>query len=253
MPTASVHYFRAKKFPELLRIGQSVSTEKQLLLADVGWPDARTEFTYLGLAQDQSYRRYGVRHEDLRHVNARFRNEPVRELFFVYDFQIFRSAAGVLFCKGAVKPVVNRAFRALEDTGLETESVEVDLGLILKRLKESGEGLVKGGWFGDLVINKVDAAGIFGNDVDESDEWERYSSSGSLNAVTVDLVVAGAHESFQLTRDRTIVVYRSKTEPELLEFAEAIHKMVDAILAGSASSSPGTDDTSAPSGPDSAS
>ena len=110
------------------------------------------------------------------------------------------------------------------------EKTHPDLKVRARRVDLAGLGQqatdVTGGWFKDLQIRGVRAAGIFGPGVGESDEWERYEQSGHLSAATLDFMHRGEHQSAMVTADGGVVTFANFTERERLAFLEEVDRAV---------------------------
>ncbi len=165
-----------------------------------------------------------VRHEQTLHFEGRYRNDPINEVIRVDRFDVYlpkqRGATTHAYVCGRGQ-IWRDAFRRMHgaDGRFAYTVEELDLLKLISRL-EAGVG---GGWFGNLKIEKVKSAALFGADVTESDDWSRLERLGDLTTIYVVLDdESGEPQSLMLGRDWTIVVYRDRGEVANLDFVAAI-------------------------------
>ncbi|KMJ59398.1 hypothetical protein AB685_00460 [Bacillus sp. LL01] len=117
---------------------------------------------------------------------------------------------------------------------LEAKSVKIDLVKFKEHLQTSREGAIKGGWFRGMKIENVEVAYLGGGSVTESEDWEKYETSGgSISALRID--IPGLTEDSEaiktlLTRDGNLVIYRHFDEYEMLGIAVPIFEAVENFL-----------------------
>jgi hypothetical protein len=226
------YYFDISNFPDM-DFGQKVVTTHQLPLLDTSDSEAHTRIEKLGFAQYDEFEKYFIEHEDIRDVNARYHGQQLRQLIWIYPFDVYKKKAGkYLFTTGSDSAIYKKAFKRLERKGFSCEPEDIELEKLLNAFKQDKTPhIIKGGWFSELGLLGIQAAGIFGSSVDKSNEWDRYSETGILSAITLEISMGGAYESMMITRERTLVFYKHKKEKEYLEMAENFQKLIDLLLA----------------------
>jgi hypothetical protein len=135
------------------------------------------------------------------------------------------------------KEVYNGAFKRLRSYASVDKEKENDklyaspVKLNLQKLKESYDATgtgpeTRGGWFKKLKINNVDVAYIGGGGVDDSDEWFKYETSGTISALRLDFPNVDLEEEpyrFMITSDGSIFCYKTLTENEMLKILYPIY------------------------------
>ncbi|AMQ19672.1 hypothetical protein [Geobacillus sp. JS12] len=120
------------------------------------------------------------------------------------------------------------------DNHLIAKSVKIDLVAFKEYLEQSREGDIKGGWFRGMQIENVQVAYLGGGSVTESDDWERYETSGgTISALRIDIPVTGEEEDAiktLLTRDGNLVIYKNYGENEMLRIAMPIFEAAEQFI-----------------------
>jgi len=226
MATA-LHLLRARTFPSLAE-GQIIETFHQIGLQLPGEEtdnDAHTTLERLGRAAYHEFDKYLGRHEDLWTVTGRFRGKPFKQVIVEERFEIFRQrGSGVVLGKGK-RDVVFPALRRLRDAKMcDVEPVALDLAKLREGLKGKGAH-VHGAHFNKLALAKLTAAAVFGEDVDQSEEFKHYEMAGFNSAAIISANVKGAVQKFMVTKTGTVVVYENWDEKDLLDFGEGVEDL----------------------------
>lgn len=111
---------------------------------------------------------------------------------------------------------------------LDAKPVKVDLQKVKESFSENGDApKIRGGWFKDLKITNVDVAYIGGGEVDDSDEWFKYETSGKISALRLDYPNPDPDEEpFRLliTSDGAIFSYKNFAENQFLKIIVPIYE-----------------------------
>jgi len=221
---AAVGYkcFQVDCFPEI-SVEEPLQTATQLALPDWGDDTLHSVVRFLGPSEHPDFEKFHVEHETLRALQVRFQNTRRDQVIAIIHFNMFRPASGGEFWLGTKRPYALELLANIEHTepSIKVRERSVDLAALRQSVTD-----VTGGWFKDLLIQGVRAAGIFGPGVGESDEWEKYEQAGELSAVTLDFTYRGEHQSATVTTDGGIVVYANFTEEERLEFLQEVNKAI---------------------------
>lgn len=146
-----------------------------------------------------------------------------------------------LFAAYSSKEMFNQAFRRLnqhtniydadaKDKELRAKPVKIDLQKVKDSFtKGTDSPKIQGGWFKNLQITNVDVAYIGGGNVDDSDEWTKYETSGKISALRLDYPnadIEGEPLRILLTSDGTVFNYKNFSEKDLLALVVPIFEYV---------------------------
>jgi hypothetical protein len=215
-------YLRSDEFPEL-ELGDSISSKVQTSLP-WGDPTAESSVTYLGLADNPAFERYEVLHQVERDVDAYVNQQPVRRLLENRRFHAFlhreRSYWLISTKRRDAQGVFERLARDHDSVAVSNE--QIDLRTI------SSLGSTTGAYFGNLRIDKVRTAAVFGSTtVVESEEWEHYSELGELSVVYMRVMADdGETRTLMVMRDRGVNLMRDTGERLNLAFVAALQDSI---------------------------
>ncbi|MDN5389994.1 hypothetical protein QMZ64_21640 [Bacillus sp. LB7] len=144
------------------------------------------------------------------------------------EFPCFVKDELYLYTSGTRREVSAQALRRLRrfkkhDNHLIAENIKLNLLDFKSYLEHSEEGNIKGGWFRGMSVKNVEVAYLGGGAVTESDDWDRYETSGGeISALRIDLPLGDLEDEptkVLLTRDGNCVVYKNVGEHGLLNIA----------------------------------
>jgi hypothetical protein len=230
VPGGALHILKAERFPDL-KVGDEKVTKHQIGIPETEVDDdASTVISHLGLAEHRDFDRLTCKHEELRDIDGRWNRKPIRSLIVAHHFQLFRNRKrpDLLFATGA-GPIVRSAMRSLKGDDFLVEHEPVDIRELRKVLKAK-KATTHGVFFSELKIAKVKSAMLYGEDVDQSEEYGRYDLAGTLSGIMFETVLGGAVEKFLVTKKRTVVVYRPRAERDLLELGVLVNNIIEAAL-----------------------
>ena len=98
---------------------------------------------------------------------------------------------------------------------------EVDL----QKLKDENHPHVRGGWFRDLEMDDVSTAAIFGANVSDSDEWDKYETSGTLSSLVIEFAYQGNRHSVNISASGAITLYSNYDEAQSLDLVEKFNDL----------------------------
>jgi len=171
----------------------------------------------------KDFAKYELFHEVKRRSRGRAYGNP--ESFSSYvnqnTFDCYHWKSRNIFIFGANKPAVNGSIKRLtRDCGkgvFELKRGMVNFQKIIRKAEN-----ITGGWFGDLSGN-VTSIGLFGDHVNMSSDYDRYSAAGSLSSLTIEVTLGGQMYSFMITKDRAIVLYDSMSIEKDLDLLTQIY------------------------------
>lgn len=219
-------YISSTEFPQLA-LGTSISTKVQTSLP-WGDPTAETSLTFQGLADDPQFERYEVLHQVERDVDAFYNQQAVRRLLENRRFHAFFNRSKGYWLVSSKRRDARGVFERLkrEHNDIKAEPVDTDLSAL------SSLGSTTGAYFGNLRIDKVRTAAVFGSTtVVESEEWEHYSDLGELTVLYMRVMADdGDIRTLMLMRDRGVLLMKDTGERLNLAFAASLHESIDAAV-----------------------
>jgi hypothetical protein len=217
-------YISSAEFP-VLALGDSISTKVQTSLP-WGDPTAETSLTFQGLADDPQFERYEALHQVERDVDAFYNQQPVRRLLENRRFHAFFNRSKGYWLVSSKRRDARGVFERLkrEHSDVQAESAETDLAEL------SSLGATTGAYFGNLRIDKVRTAAVFGSTtIVESEEWEHYSELGELTVLYMRVMADdGEIRTLTLMKDRSILLMKDTGERLNLAFAASLQESIDA-------------------------
>lgn len=238
----SIKLYRINRYPESFPIetsevsnGEGINTLKtqvQIL--------GKSEYTEIELEKIQ------IIHE----VGSQFKGKGILEDGSIYDivavstkekFPCFIKNKKFLYTSGTKRVISEQAIRRLKnypdmdpDKRLDATPVKIDLVKFKEYLQDSKEGAIKGGWFRGMKIENVEVAYLGGGTVTESEDWEKYETSGgTISALRIDIpTIEEDTDSIKvlLTRDGNLVIYRHFDEYNSLKIAMPIFEAVENFI-----------------------
>lgn len=214
-----------EEFPILEEVGQALSTGRQSALPEgLGEDDSiHSEMSFLGHSEHREYSKYRVQHERLKNMRVRFQNTFRDSVIVVIEISLFvRGGGQYLWVK---KPkYVEEFFKRLK--GIRQDFEFTPRTIDLARMEDDLSNDVTGGWFRDLTVANVSSAGIFGEGVARSSDWERYEGAGRISALTINTETNFGELTFQVTHEGTIVLYSNFAERLALEIVDHVNEIV---------------------------
>lgn len=213
-------------FPQL-DLNDSISNKVQTALP---WGDETTEtsIAYLGAAEDSAFERYVVLHQVEREMDAFFNQQAVRRLIENRRFPAYYFRDRGYFLVGARDRDTSGMFDRLAtgDVPVHATKEEIDLTTVMAL------GKTTGAYFGNLRIDKVRTAAVFGTTtVVESEEWSHYAELGDLKVIYMRMMADdGEVRVVQLLRDRSVVLMKNDTERADLCFVRELQASIDQLL-----------------------
>lgn len=224
MPS-SFQYYPTNNFPMLPEKGREWNTNRQMTLPDENIADdAQSIIKYSGISDYQSYHKYYVRHETLKETWIRIDKEDRKKVIFVEEFYIFTPPNFSYAIIKTKNKLANELLKRIHDKNLSFEYSlrEVDL----MQLKNNLQPHVRGGWFRDLEIEDVSTAAIFGTNVSDSDEWDKYASAGTLSSLVIEFRHKGAPHSVNIGQTGSITLYSNYDDVYALDLVEKFNGIV---------------------------
>jgi len=231
---------------KILELPKELPVESAQTSPGYGGVSFVTKVTQLGQSEypDKSLDKWQIMHE----IGEEFLGKGYIEDGSQYDivavstserFPCFVEDQKFLYTFGTKRVVSEQALRRLRkfpngDNKLIAEPVQINLvGLKAKLMNE--DAIIRGGWFRRMQIANVEVAYLGGTSVVESDDWDRYESSGgTISALRLDIpTIDVERESIKIlfTSDGNCVVYRSQiTEFELLRHTMPLFDLAKEFL-----------------------
>jgi hypothetical protein len=212
-------YHPITNFPVDPIIGTGWNSKTQFILPDESVADdAHSTITYVGISPYHDYNKYLVRHEWEKECWIRVDRNDRKKAIFVDEFILFTPpnfSYALIRTSGKIATEFLRRIKSKYGAFSYTLR-EIDLG----KLKEHLHPQVLGGWFRDLDIADVSTAAIFGSNVSESYEWDKYSSNGTLSSLVIEFTHRGDKHSVNISLSGSITLYSNYDESYALELVE---------------------------------
>lgn len=215
-------YLRSDEFP-VLELGESISSKVQTSLP-WGDPTAESSATFLGLADNPAFERYEVLHQIERDVDAFYNQQPVKRLLENRRFHAYLHRQGGYWLISTRRRDARGVFERLahDHDGVVVSDEQIDLRTI------TSLGSTTGAYFGNLRIDKVRTAAVFGTTtVVESEEWEHYSELGDLSVVYMRVMADdGETRTLMVMRDRGVNLMKDTGERLNLAFVADLQESI---------------------------
>lgn len=199
----------------MLELGDNLSSKVQTSLP-WGDPTAESSATYLGLAENPSFERYEVLHQIERDVDAYYNQQPVKRLLENRRFHAYLHREGGYWLISTRRRDARGVFERLahDHESVVVNDEQIDLRTI------TSLGSTTGAYFGNLRIDKVRTAAVFGSTtVVESEEWGHYSELGELSVVYMRVMADdGETRTLMVMRDRGVNLMKDTGERLNLAF-----------------------------------
>jgi hypothetical protein len=218
-------YHPIENFPVDPELGREWASNKQMILQDetIG-EDAQSVIKFVGISTYKNYFKFNVRHETLKECWVRIDKQDRKRAIFVEEFDLFMPPNSSYVLIKSSHKIGMELLKRIKDCHRQFTYTqrEIDLG----RLKADLHPQVKGGWFKELEIEEVSTAAIFGANVSESDEWDRYETLGTLASLVIEFKHAGAMHSVNISASGAITLYSNYNELYAIGLVERFNNVV---------------------------
>lgn len=218
-------YFPCDSLPKF-EVGEGTHTRVQMAF-EWATESAETSITYDGPSEHAAFERFGVLHQAERNVDAYYNHTPISQIKENLRFEAFYNRDAGYFLVRTKRSVARDAFERLLDAKppVTTRLTTIDLKSVMAL------GHTTGAYFGNLKIENVRTAAVFGDTtVVESEEWEHYSELGDVSTLYLRVMDGdGEMRTLQFMRDRGVLLMKDSGERGNLEFASAIQGSVDLL------------------------
>jgi hypothetical protein len=216
--TRPFQYHAIENFPVPDRLDAVWETHIQLGLPEEEADDsAHSTVKYVGHSVYNNYLKYHVRHESPKTSWLRVGNIERHKAIFIEEFHLYLPPnLSYVFVETTTKNARELLRRIKQKkSSFHYKLREIDL-LAMKAETQR----IRGGWFRDLGIADVRTAAIFGDDVGESDEWERFELKGKLSSLLIEFSYADELHSVNVSASGAITLYSRYDEASALELVE---------------------------------
>jgi hypothetical protein len=222
----SFQYYPIENFPVENSLRKEYKTSMQMLLPDENIAEeAQSTIKYVGIAPYLNYNKYWVRHETMRETWVRIDHEDRKKVIFVEQFDIFIPPNCTYALVKTKLKIANELLQRIshKNPSFSYKLRQIDLGA----LKEYLHPQVRGGWFKELYgLEEVQTAAIFGTNVSESDEWDKYETNGTLASLVIEFRHMNEMHSVNISASGAITLYSNYDEPYALELVEKFNNIL---------------------------
>lgn len=171
-----------------------------------------------------------MEHQIEREIDAIYNQQRMHELIEVMQFTAYYNRNKNYFLVAAGKQESKSLFDRLARSSppINTVPGRVDLN------KLSEMGPTTGGWFGNLKVQEVSSAALFGTEmVVESPEWARNSKVGKISALNMRIADSlGSTRAVMVTQDRLVLLMKDYGENQNLMFVAYVNDLIEELGAG---------------------
>jgi len=186
-----------------------------------------TEIRKKGIAANEDFEEFNVKHEREEEKWVRLDNEEYHQIIEIYEFPMYLhgSKERALFRtkKIIAKEVVSR-FDTRSSNYLPVDAWRFDLEELTEELQE-----ITGVWFSNLLLKNVSSAALFGRDVETSNEWNRYSNTGDLSNIHLEVEFKNSLFKCSISSKGSITIFNKMAESEKLELLDAVLDRIEEI------------------------
>jgi hypothetical protein len=211
-------------FPDM-QVGDTWTSTHQINMDPLADHGLVSTIDYVGRSDYLALHRYSVVHETCRPWEVRFRNEIRETVIHRVRFHLFMPEdRSFLFADtqaGTCNGLLKRLREEYAQFSWRTRRLD------LSRMRQDLNERIVGGWFANLKIADVRSASIHGPTVTESDDWQRYESSGTIRALSLDVEYLGVMRRVLVTEQGAIVLYGTLGEASSLELVSNVNRMVE--------------------------
>ena len=212
------YFFEVDRF-DLFAGANIISTPQQLVVGDQieKFSEPRTE---VRLATDnfyQGFNRMVFEHENkskkrkIRTYGDTAFNEFIPQNSFVGYYNSDIKVLILQTSKSNAREAIKRLTKYFPDK-ISVEQGHVNYPHIIQRVDN-----VWGGWIGGLNYGNLKSAGLFGDHVNLSEDFDRFSAAGKLSCLNVQLEFDRRTLDFMITKDRGVVFLSRLTDEEELD------------------------------------
>ncbi len=186
----------------------------------------------LGGSIHQDFTKYYVRHECVKPYQVRFDNKFRDNVIVIEEFVLFvpknRSYVWTNSTSRNCNELLKR-IKASENANKREFNYKKRM-VDLPNLTRGVLSHITGGHFTDLKIADVQGASLYGSNVGESEDWQRYESSGAVSAIYLNAEHRGQYRVVMLTKNSTVVIFPHLDEKNSLEVIEKINDLAGQFI-----------------------
>lgn len=199
--------------------------------------DPVTSIHQLTYCAVEGIREYQVIHESRRQMNGRVHRQEFKSVIAREQFPLYFETSTMMAYSCAPRAVWHDAMDRIQrddDTDFRWYARTLNLGVVGRELASQ----VRGAWFAQMKMYRVNTAGLFSPQVGTSDEYQRFEALGRLSALILDWTLDGRDFKVQVSADATMLLYEELEGTDNLGAVRSIMTDLEGI--------PGVVDDSAP-------
>lgn len=221
----SYQYHGVENFPVPAKLGSTWQSVTQLALPLPNGDDqAHSNIRFVGQSDYDEYLKYFVRHEIVEQRKVRFAQEDRNQVIFIEEFHLYLPPNSTYLLAETASRSSRELLKRIKASSPDFNYTLREVDLL--KLRQKLHAHVRGGWFRELEIADVATAAIFGGNVGESEEWQRYEDAGTLSALVMEFTHRGITHSVNISSGGAITLYSNYSEKDGLELVELINNIV---------------------------
>lgn len=218
-------YRLTQNFPELTEHGKTEElTPQQILIGDEYRP-ATSSITFDRVVSFRQYKKYLVIHETERKIRVRFYGDILNSVIEHMNFELYLAADGSHVLVKTKDTHCDELLRRISETYPSFSYSRREIDLV--RMQTEDAPMISGGWFRELQQADLSAAALFGEEVTESIEWERYVAQGQISFLNLTYIDDDASYRVGINKYGGVVIYPSLAEKVQLQLVDIISRRIE--------------------------
>ena len=223
------YQFRScENFPTLLERGREVRLSPQKVMLGGKYEPATTRLYYEYDLDYKTYRRYRVQHETVRNMQVRFDGHTYEQVIEVVKFEMYLASDGSHLFAATTDAYCEEVIKRMRSTYQYVRFGERLISITTMNRVSSPQ--ISGGWFRELNIADVNAAALYGAEVTQSNDWERFSEEGTITVLLMNYVHDTANYKVSVSRKGGIVVFNKLTENVRVQLLDTISRGLEPFV-----------------------
>jgi len=206
-----------------------ISMYQVALLKDDVMEKAKTELTKLGDSEWEDYEKFKLFHEDEKQIWGKAFDIEFKSILEFSEYYLYAHKTkprAIIWGKGAdVRKAIKR-LKQNEENEVPILHMAFDLNELLRAMKEN----VSGGWFSGIRITGINSAALFGDQVSQSDEWERLITQGDLSLLTIDFQYGNMVVKMNITSDGGVIFFQNLNESDYLKVLDSLLDHIENVV-----------------------
>jgi len=228
-PSRAYQFYRVEKL--LLKPGETITTPHEQVLEGTDFDEPPRSTMCITGSSLAGYEHIRLTHEDEKQKPGRAHGTRFERAIYSTEMNAYYDRDnGILIINGpraAAQTCTTRLHKTRSDV-FEVKPLPIDLMSVVEEVNNT-----RGAWLTGLpVAGNVTSVGLFGDHVDLSADFSKYSALATLSAITVELTFSREQRTFMVTRHGTVVFYGQGDAYKDLMFMRSLYGLLYPDLPG---------------------